>query len=99
VKFDLTFSSWPVTSRLTFFAPPRSIFLNFPMGNPFGRPHDRDMQREILVHALKHAVAAKEPGELIDLPYEWGERVLTIMELQSGWSAKPPDPVTGKQPT
>ncbi len=79
--------------------PPRSIFLNFPMGNPFGRPHDTDMQREILVHALNHAVAAKEPGELVDLPYEWGERILTIMELQSGWSASRPDPVTGKQPT
>ncbi|MDP6183913.1 MAG: hypothetical protein QF609_08850 [Gammaproteobacteria bacterium] len=79
--------------------PPRSIFLNFPMGNPFGRPHDVQMQREILVHALNHALGAKEPGELLDLPYDWGERILTIMELQSGWAAQRPDPVTGKQPT
>jgi hypothetical protein len=57
------------------------------------------MQREILMRALNQAVAAKEPGELVDLPYDWGERVLTIMELQSGWSAQRPDPVTGKQPT
>ena len=78
--------------------PPRSVYLNFPMENPFGRPHEFDTQGEILVHALNHAVAAKKPGELLDLPYEWGERILTIMELQSGWSAKRPDPVTGKQP-
>lgn len=79
--------------------PPRSIFLNFPMGNPFGRPEDVDMQREILVHALNHAVAAKTAGEMLDLPYEWDERIQTIMELQEGWSASKPDPVTGKQPT
>lgn len=79
--------------------PPRSIFLNFPMGNPFGRPHEVTLQRDILVHALNHVVAAKEPGELLDLPYEWGARILTIMELQSGWSAQAPDPVTGRQPT
>lgn len=79
--------------------PPRSIFLNFPMGNPFGRANNPEMQREILMHALNFAVAAKEPGEILDLPYEWGERVQTIMELQSGWSASKPDPTTGKQPT
>jgi hypothetical protein len=79
--------------------PPRSIFVNFPMGNPFGRSNDVEMQREILTHALNHVVAAKEPGEMADLPYEWGERILTIMELQSRWSASQPDPVTGKQLT
>lgn len=79
--------------------PPRSIFLNFPMGNPFGRPHAVNMQREILMSVLQHAVSAKEPGEMTDLPYDWGEPILTIMELQSGWSASRPDPTTGKQPT
>ena len=78
---------------------PRSIFVNSPMGNPFDRPNDVELQREILTHALNHAVAAKEPGEMVDLPYEWGERILTIMELQSGWPASRPDPITGKQPT
>jgi hypothetical protein len=79
--------------------PPRSIFINFPMGNPFGRPHDVAMQRKILVHALDHAVAATKPGEMLDLTYDWGERVMTIMEIQSGYSASSPDPATGKQPT
>ncbi len=79
--------------------PPRSVFVNFPMGNPFGRPFDKVMQRRILMDALNQAVTAKKPGELVDLPYDWGEKILTIMDIKTGWSAKPPDPVTGKQPT
>ena len=79
--------------------PPRSIFVNFPMGNPFGRPHDVEMQREILMHALNHAVAATEAGEMLDLTYDWGERVMTIMEMEAGYSATAPDPKTGKQTT
>ena len=43
------------------------------MGNPFGRPHDVEIQREILMHALNHAVAATEAGEMLDLTYDWGE--------------------------
>lgn len=79
--------------------PPRSVFVNFPMGNPFGRPYDAVMQRRILTDALERVVQAGKPGELVDLPYEWGERILTIFEIKSGWSAKAPDPLTGKQPT
>jgi D-proline reductase (dithiol) PrdB len=79
--------------------PPRSVFVNYPMGNPFGRPHEVAHQRQILMDTLNHALNAAEPGEMVDLPYDWGERILTIMELETGWSARPPDPVTGKQPT
>ncbi len=86
--------------------PPRSVFVNHPMGNPFGRPHDAEMQREILMHALDHAVNARNPGEMKDLPYEWHEPILTIMELKatgvlgdSEYRAQPPDPATGKQPS
>lgn len=63
--------------------PPRSVFVNFPMGNPFGRPHDAVMQRRILVDALQRVERATAPGELVDLPYEWGEPILTIMELKA----------------
>lgn len=64
--------------------PPRSVFVNFPMGNPFGRPHDTAMQRRILLDALERVERATTPGELVDLPYEWGERIVTIMELRAG---------------
>lgn len=85
--------------------PPRSVFVNHPMGNPFGRPRDEKRQREILMDAFEHAVHAKKPGELKDLPYQWHEPILTIMELKAtrsfgegGYRAQAPDPDTGKQP-
>ncbi len=53
--------------------PPRSLFVNFPMGNTFGRPGDTAMQTEILRAALDFAVTATEPGVLVDLPQQWGE--------------------------
>ncbi len=53
--------------------PPRSVFVNFPMGNPFGRPGDVAMQRRVLRDALRLAETATRGGELVDLPYAWGE--------------------------
>ena len=53
--------------------PPRSVFVNFPMGNPFGRPGDADQQTRILRDALALAASDCAPGTLVDLPYEWGE--------------------------
>jgi len=53
--------------------PPRSLFVNFPMGNTFGRPGDTTMQLKILRAALDFAVTADEPGILVNLPYEWDE--------------------------
>lgn len=52
--------------------PPRTLFVNFPMGNAFGRPQDRAQQRRILEDAVKLA-ANDEPGVLVDGPYEWGQ--------------------------
>ena len=53
--------------------PPRSLFVNFPMGNTFGRAGDGDMQTTILRAALDFAVTATEPGVLVDSPLEWDE--------------------------
>ena len=53
--------------------PPRSLFVNFPMGNAFGRPFDRDMQLTVLRAALALAESATEAGVLVDLPYAWPE--------------------------
>lgn len=33
--------------------PPRSLFVDLPLGYPLGRPHDAEMQREILMAALQ----------------------------------------------
>ncbi len=66
--------------------PPRTVFVNFPMGNPFGRPFDRIRQRAILLDALRALDSVRRGGDLIDLPYEWGEEF--AMNLGSGYSAK-----------
>ena len=51
---------------------PRTVFVNFPMGNPFGRPLDPVRQRAVLLDALRRLEDARLGGELIDLPYAWG---------------------------
>jgi hypothetical protein len=53
--------------------PPRSVFLNFPMGNPFGRADDAQMQDRVLRDALRLVETASEGGGLVDLPCDWGE--------------------------
>jgi hypothetical protein len=50
---------------------PRTVFVNFPMGNPFGKPFDAQQQRTILLDALHALESVKVGGELIDLGYEW----------------------------
>ena len=62
--------------------PPRTVFVNFPMGNPFGKPYDASQQRTILLDALHALESVKAGGELIDLPYEWDEEF--ALKLASG---------------
>ena len=52
--------------------PPRSVFVDFPLGRPCGKPDDVSLQTSILKDALAHLVDAETPGEMKDLPYEWG---------------------------
>ena len=66
--------------------PPRTVFVNFPMGNPFGKPFDKVRQRTILFDALRALESIKRGGEIIDLPYEWD--VEFGMNLGSGYRAK-----------
>ncbi len=56
--------------------PPRSLFVNFPMGNTFGRAGDHAMQTNILRAALDLAITAEQPGILVDLPQQWDEEFL-----------------------
>jgi hypothetical protein len=50
--------------------PPRSLFVNFPMGNPFGPPNDPDFQRRVLRTALDLS-ASDSSGEIVDLAETW----------------------------
>jgi D-proline reductase (dithiol) PrdB len=64
--------------------PPRTVFVNFPMGNPFGKPFDKPQQRTILLDALHALDSIKAGGKMIDLPYEWPTPF--AMNLGSGYS-------------
>ena len=51
--------------------PPRSVFVNHPMGNAFGAPGDTAMQLRILRAALQLVQTAEQGGTLVDLPCKW----------------------------
>lgn len=52
--------------------PPRSAFLNFPLGRQCGKPNEPDLQTSILKSTLDVLVDASSPGGIVDLPYTWG---------------------------
>ena len=51
--------------------PPRSAFINFPLGRQCGKPNDSDMQVRILQETMGILVTASIPGEIVHMPYEW----------------------------
>ena len=51
--------------------PPRSYFVNAPMGNNFGAAGDVATQRRILRAVLALAVEAREPGCIVDDALQW----------------------------
>jgi D-proline reductase (dithiol) PrdB len=52
--------------------PPRTCFLDFPLGCPAGKPHEAEQQREILRSALKLAPEFDgQPWHIKSLPFEW----------------------------
>ncbi len=51
--------------------PPRSLFVNFPMGNPFGPPGKADYQRRILTVALELTSTMTTPGNITELRDTW----------------------------
>ena len=63
-------SAWSITRAVQ---PPRSVFLDFPLGHTTGKPHDREGQQAILRGALRHFEGIREPGGIESLPQEWAE--------------------------
>lgn len=51
--------------------PPRSVFLNFPLGHQTGKPHRPELQRRIVCDALRAFETISRPGEIVELPYVW----------------------------
>ena len=51
--------------------PPRSAFINFPLGHQCGKAGEAELQTQILKDALRLFENAKSPGEIQDLDYTW----------------------------
>ena len=61
-------SAWSITQAVN---PPRSVFVDYPLGHTAGRPNDSTEQRQIIVEALTFAGDAKAPGAMLDLGLSW----------------------------
>jgi D-proline reductase (dithiol) PrdB len=54
------------------FKPPRTCFLDFPIGCPAGKPHEPAQQRAILREVLRQAPAFEgQPWHVKHLPFQW----------------------------
>jgi D-proline reductase (dithiol) PrdB len=53
--------------------PPRTFFVNYPLGHTAGKPFDRENQMAILRNALGRAGEITEPGTIVELPFIWGD--------------------------
>ena len=51
--------------------PPRSGFVNFPLGNCVGRPLEAAQQRAVCRDILALAVRSQPAGMIVDLPFQW----------------------------
>lgn len=47
--------------------------IEYPYGRPVGQIGDREGQRKVLLAALSVFEQAKQPGEVIHLPFTWPE--------------------------
>ena len=63
-------SAWSITSAVN---PPRSVYLDFPLGHTAGKPHDPGLQRRILRDTFEALATIETPGTIRRLPYRWSE--------------------------
>ncbi|OHE21953.1 MAG: hypothetical protein A2Z43_07705 [Syntrophobacterales bacterium RBG_19FT_COMBO_59_10] len=53
--------------------PPRTAFLDYPLGHTAGKPGDPALQREIMLEALEAFTSLTAPGAVKMLPFRWSE--------------------------
>lgn len=53
--------------------PPRTAFLDFPLGHTTGKPNDPELQRKILLQALESFRKITEPGGVVTLDFRWSD--------------------------
>lgn len=70
-------SARSITKRVQ---PPRSVFIDLPLGHTAGAPNDPVGQRQLLTDGLVAGFALTEPGTIVDLPFRW---------IDDDWKAAP----------
>jgi D-proline reductase (dithiol) PrdB len=61
-------SAYDLTSLVK---PPRTFFVNYPLGHTTGKPFDRQNQRDIIYAALTGAKDITVGGTIVALPCRW----------------------------
>ena len=51
--------------------PPRSVFLDFPLGHTTGKEGDKGLQRKNMIDTLSALDSSQVPGTIRSLPYRW----------------------------
>lgn len=74
--------------------PPRSVFVDLPLGHTAGPPHDPDTQQRIIADVLHLGAAMTkpddgEPGRLVDLDLRWHDNAWKQNPLS--WSRQQED--------
>ncbi len=60
---DITRAAWP----------PRSVYLDYPLGHTSGRPHEPELNQQILRDTLAAFENLRVPGSMAHLPYRWSD--------------------------
>lgn len=53
--------------------PPRSVFVDMPLGYTVGRPHEPEFQRDLLRKVFKAVENMDSPGSILDLDVTWSD--------------------------
>ena len=53
--------------------PPRTAFIDYPLGHTAGKPNDRADQSAVMRATIDAFATLSEPGELIDLGFRWSD--------------------------
>ena len=64
--------------------PPRSAFVDVPLGYTAGRPHEPEFQRELLRGAFAAAESIQVPGTIVDTGMNWSDDDSWKEEATSG---------------
>lgn len=63
-------SAWSITERVQ---PPRSVFVDAPLGHTTGPPGEPATQRQLLTDGLAAGWDITRSGSIVALPYRWSD--------------------------